>query len=167
MLSTLRVRDVMTEALLLLRAETAIDEAWRQLHDAGVTGAPVLNAKGRLVGVLSNHDLADPRRCFPEGPGTVGDIMTRLIYAVGAEDSELMAERLMINEISLRADFNSDRLRASDEFAARIDRARSARHVGEGYGIDLAASQRDHATEAPLGAKLSGVGAQARREQPV
>lgn len=60
MLTTLRVKDVMTEAILLLRAETSIDDAWEQLHDAGVSGAPVLDAKGKLVGVLSNSDLANP-----------------------------------------------------------------------------------------------------------
>jgi CBS-domain-containing membrane protein len=103
MLSTLRVRDVMTEALLLLRAETPIAEAWKQLHDAAVTGAPVLNAKGRLVGVLSNYDLADPRRRLPEGLGTVGDVMTRLVYAVRAEDPALTAVRLMLDENIHRA----------------------------------------------------------------
>jgi len=98
MFSNLRVRDVMTEALLLLRAETAIDEAWRQLHDAGVTGAPVLSAKGRLVGVLSNYDLADPRRRPPNGSGTVGEVMTRIVYAVRAGDPALAAVRLMAEE---------------------------------------------------------------------
>jgi CBS-domain-containing membrane protein len=103
MLSTLRVRDVMTEAILLLRAETSIDEAWRQMHDGRVTGAPVLDARGRLVGVLSNADLADPRRREPGGSGCVGDVMTRVVYAVRAEDSAITAVRLMAEESIHRA----------------------------------------------------------------
>jgi CBS-domain-containing membrane protein len=102
-LSTLRVRDVMTEAILLLRAEMSIDEAWQQLHDGGVTGAPVLDARGRLVGVLSNSDLADPRRRQPGDSGSVGDVMTRLVYAVRADDPALQAARFMADENIHRA----------------------------------------------------------------
>jgi CBS-domain-containing membrane protein len=103
MLATLRVKDVMTEAVLLLRAETSIDEAWQQLHDAGVSGAPVLDAKGRLVGVLSNYDLADPRRRLSGAPGSVRDVMTRVVYAVRAEDPAVAAVRLMADENIHRA----------------------------------------------------------------
>src|SRR4051812_20044465 len=96
MLDTLRVRDVMTEALVLLRAETKVDDAWHTLHDAGITGAPVLNARGALLGIISIADLADPRR---RGKATtVGDAMTRVVYAVRAEDPALAAVQLMLRE---------------------------------------------------------------------
>jgi predicted transcriptional regulator len=97
MLNTLRVKDVMTEALLLLRAEMPVDEAWSLLHDSGMTGAPVLDARGRLVGMLSFADLADPRRRQPEGC-YVADLMTRVVYAVRADDPVLSAVRLMEDE---------------------------------------------------------------------
>jgi predicted transcriptional regulator len=97
MLNTLRVRDVMTEALLLLRAEMSVDEAWSLLHESGMTGAPVLDARGRLVGMLSFADLADPRRRSPEG-GYVVDVMTRVVDAVRADDPVLSAVRLMEDE---------------------------------------------------------------------
>jgi CBS domain-containing protein len=103
MIGTLRVKDVMTQAVLLLRAETPIDEAWRELHEAGVTGAPVLDARGRLVGVLSNHDLADARSRNAGHPALAGDIMTRVVYAVRAEDSIVTAVRLMVDEDIHRA----------------------------------------------------------------
>jgi predicted transcriptional regulator len=103
MLNTLRVKDVMTEAILLLRAEMAIDDAWSLLHDGGVTGAPVLDARGRLVGVLSNTDLADPRRRHADVATRVGDVMTRVIYAVRADDAVLTAVRLMADENIHRA----------------------------------------------------------------
>jgi CBS-domain-containing membrane protein len=98
MLGTLRVRDVMTEAILLLRADTSLDDAWDQLHTAGVSGAPVLDAKGRLVGVLSNHDLADPRGRRFGASSTVGDVMTRVVYAVRADDPVVAAVRMMADE---------------------------------------------------------------------
>jgi hypothetical protein len=46
MLSILRVRDVMTKAILLLRAEMSVDEAWEHLHPGGATGVPDLE-RGR------------------------------------------------------------------------------------------------------------------------
>lgn len=98
MLKTLRVKDVMTEALVTLRADSSIEEAWESLHEAGVTGAPVLNEKGRVVGVLSNYDLADPRRRSQPGVATVGDVMTRVAYGVRADDPAFTAVRLMIDE---------------------------------------------------------------------
>jgi predicted transcriptional regulator len=98
MLQTLRVRDVMTEAILLLRTDMPVRKAWSVLHNAGVTGAPVLDARGHLVGVLSNSDLADPRRRQSGGSGLVGDVMTRVIYAVRADDPVLTAVRLMADE---------------------------------------------------------------------
>jgi CBS-domain-containing membrane protein len=97
MWNTLRVKDVMTEALLLLRAEMSIDEAWSLLHESGLTGAPVLDLRGRLVGMLSFADLADPRRRQPEG-GYVREVMTRVVFAVRADDPVLSAVRLMEDE---------------------------------------------------------------------
>jgi len=103
MLNTLRVKDVMTEAILLLRSGMSVDDAWSLLHDAGVNGAPVLDARGRLVGVLSNTDLADPRRRHPGAATCVADVMTRVVYAVRADDPVLTAVRLMADENIHRA----------------------------------------------------------------
>jgi CBS domain-containing membrane protein len=96
LLETLRVRDVMTEALVLLRAETPLDAAWQTLHGAGIGGAPVLDEHGRLVGVISLADFADPRR--RNVAMTVGDAMTRVVYAVRAEDPATAAVELMLRE---------------------------------------------------------------------
>jgi CBS domain-containing protein len=96
MLGTLLVRDVMSEALLLLRASTPLDEAWKTLHDAGLSGAPVLDYHGSLVGVLSLADLADPRR---RGQASVvGEVMTHVVYAVRATDPAWAAVHLMLRE---------------------------------------------------------------------
>jgi len=98
MLETLRVKDVMTEALLILRVDEPVDQAWQRLHDAGLTGAPVVSPEGRLLGVLSNSDLADPRRRHAGGAGAVGEMMTRMAYGVRPTDPVLAAVRLMLAE---------------------------------------------------------------------
>lgn len=55
-------RDVMRPAGFVLRES---DDAWlaaRQLFESGQTGAPVLDADGRLTGVVSQSDLAEHLR---------------------------------------------------------------------------------------------------------
>ena len=77
------------------------------LHAKSISGAPVLDPRGRLVGIASKADLADPRgRDVGEAAGltrAVKDVMTRVVYAVRADDSVLNAVRLMIAEDIHRA----------------------------------------------------------------
>lgn len=98
MLAAVRVKDVMTESPVFLRTVSDLDTAWTELHQAGVSGAPVLDDRGRLVGVISLSDLADPRRRKADGSATVSDAMTRVVYAVRPDDPVSIAMRLMIDE---------------------------------------------------------------------
>ncbi len=100
---TLLVRDVMTQAIVFLRATQTLEQAWEAFHRHSVNGAPVLSPGGRLVGIVTMSDLADPRRRHTPGACTVGDVMTKLIYAVRADDGVEMAARLMIDEDIHRA----------------------------------------------------------------
>jgi CBS domain-containing protein len=51
------VREVMTEDVLTFRPEDKVEAATRRLLDRGVDGAPVVDADGRVVGMLSTDDL--------------------------------------------------------------------------------------------------------------
>ena len=98
----LLVRDVMTQAIVFLRTTHTLDQAWDAFHRHSVNGAPVLSPGGRLVGMVTTSDLADPRRHRTE-PCTVADVMTKVIYAVRADDGVDLAARLMIDENIHRA----------------------------------------------------------------
>src|SRR3954463_11844896 len=52
-----KARDIMSSELLTVRPETTIEEALRMLVNNRVTGLPVVNAKGRMIGVVSEYDL--------------------------------------------------------------------------------------------------------------
>ena len=49
-------RDIMTESLVTLAADMSIFEAIRTLISVQISGAPVLDAEGRMVGMLSELD---------------------------------------------------------------------------------------------------------------
>jgi len=99
---TVRVREVMTEAVMFLDASQTQDRAWELFHAHGVSGAPVL-WHGNLVGVITRADLGDPRRRAPATAGMVADARTRVVFAVRASDAAMTAVRLMIDENIHRA----------------------------------------------------------------
>jgi predicted transcriptional regulator len=97
-----KVKHVMTAEVLFLRTSDSLREAWEILHAKCITGAPVVNGRGQLVGIVSKADLADPRHA-PADSNTVKDVMTHVVYAVRAGDSIISAVKLMVDEDIHRA----------------------------------------------------------------
>lgn len=58
-LHLVRVDDVMTRKLLVVRETEDLDEALRRMRAAGVRRAPVLSAEGALRGLLSFDDILE------------------------------------------------------------------------------------------------------------
>ena len=56
-LSRLRARDLMNREVVTLHPHDSLPEAARRLREANVTGAPVVDPTGRLVGILSATDV--------------------------------------------------------------------------------------------------------------
>lgn len=75
-----KVRDYMDTRVPTLRPEDDIIEAIDQLLEDGKTGAPVVDAAGRVIGILTEKDCL---RLVAEGSehhlprGTVAEFMTR------------------------------------------------------------------------------------------
>ena len=57
--------DLMSRDILQLSEDTPLREAARQLADAQISGAPVVDRRGRIVGVLSSTDFMK-HACHPE-----------------------------------------------------------------------------------------------------
>jgi CBS domain-containing protein len=69
---TLAVGDAMTRDPIVLRSDDALIDAARVFDEAHISGAPVVDAKGILVGVLSRTDLLHARateRLWERWPG--------------------------------------------------------------------------------------------------
>lgn len=64
-----QVRDVMTRGSLAVPPETRVNDAWQTLAEHRIAQAPVVDAQGRVVGLLLRADMA-PLDLLPE-PGAV------------------------------------------------------------------------------------------------
>ena len=53
----MRALDVMTTTVISVKPEMTVRDAAKVLVDQGISGAPVLDATGRIVGMLSEGDL--------------------------------------------------------------------------------------------------------------
>lgn len=80
------VRDFMVTGLVTLRPKMPIREAIDTLLKHRISGAPVVDEEGRLVGVLSEKDCLRvfAGAAFYKGdPGTVEEYMSRDIKTIG------------------------------------------------------------------------------------
>jgi CBS domain-containing protein len=95
----LTISDVMTQEVFTLSATTPAETAARELSMRGFTGAPVRDARGRLVGVLSRSDLSDPERHLGSlADKEVQDLMTPALFTLEPWESVTRASRLMVRE---------------------------------------------------------------------
>ncbi len=124
-LRSLRVADVMHTQVIVLQPHQSMAEAAQLFLRHGITGAPVVDDKGHVVGILSATDFVrrEARRCHcpptqlspvefqvvhdePCGPvhieesgeELVGAHMSRGVQTVAAADSLLQAARAMCAE---------------------------------------------------------------------
>ncbi len=88
MLKSIKVRDYMTRHLLTFRPETDLYEAIGRLLEHRVSGAPVVDGHGRLVGILSTDDclrhvVSDAY--YESSGGSVGGLMTAEVETISPE----------------------------------------------------------------------------------
>jgi CBS domain-containing protein len=57
MSDTTTAKDIMSTQLITIRDGDTIEEALKVLVNQGVTGLPVVDGKGKMVGVISEYDI--------------------------------------------------------------------------------------------------------------
>lgn len=111
----MKVSEVMSSDLITVRPDTRLKEAARLMIDASVSGLPVVDDDGRLVGIVTEADFVDQeaqhswgqRRSLLDplfGRGDraladadfVGDVMTGKVATIGVDDSLSAAARDMV-----------------------------------------------------------------------
>ena len=115
-LLALRVRDIMNERIVTVSESDSMTSAAKRLFDHDVTGAPVVDAVGKCVGILSASDFvgrdADQHptavlvRTNPDEPYQVESLndnlvkshMSPLVQTIGASATVIDAARIMCHE---------------------------------------------------------------------
>lgn len=89
-------RDVMSIDLVTISQDATVEEAIREIVAHGISGAPVVDDQGRLVGIISEFQLLEAIYTPEVKTRHVRDFMTREVLTV-AEDTILSdAANLMI-----------------------------------------------------------------------
>jgi CIC family chloride channel protein len=89
---TVPLRRVMSEPRLVIPAGTGAAEALAMIGDAGLPGAPVVNADGAFIGSLQSHILAGQVAGGEKGPaGRLADVEAMTLPADAHFDSAIEA----------------------------------------------------------------------------
>ncbi len=95
---SLYASDVMVKDVISVNESTPIKEVARLFSEKKITGAPVVNAQGDLVGVISETDII--RKTTSIGawsPSLAGQIMTKPVVTVSPNDTLQRVSELMYN----------------------------------------------------------------------
>jgi predicted transcriptional regulator len=104
-LADVRARDLMQEHVTTLNVDAPIREAVETLRGDGVSGAPVLDAAGKVVGMLSVSDIARPEHLEGDRINEVrGD------YDLGNPIGDAFEEERVEDEEFTRSDYSPEML---------------------------------------------------------
>ena len=98
---SVKVADYMTRKLITFNPATPLYEAMNQMLDHRISGAPVVDAGGALVGVLSEIDFLEAMikgSYYGDTEGTVGEVMTRGAQTIAADTDIYEASAIFVNE---------------------------------------------------------------------
>lgn len=92
------VKEIMTRNVLTVAPDAYVEDAAWGLTVRGIGGAPVKDAQGHVLGVVSKADLVDPaRHALANGHVTVEQVMTPALFAAKTSDTVLEAARRMVD----------------------------------------------------------------------
>lgn len=91
------VRDIMEPNVFWLAEDAPLERAAETLTERQISGAPVCDASGRIVGIFSKTDLAEYYGSANEGR-LVREVMTPEVVSVGPDDPIERAVQLMAFE---------------------------------------------------------------------
>lgn len=108
------MRDLMTEDVLTIRPDASLKEAARRMVESGISGLPVLDDEGLLVGIITESDFVkaegdrrvgwhragmlrflDRQHDIPSQERKVSDVMTTRVITVNPGADHAEAARIM------------------------------------------------------------------------
>ena len=101
MLHSIKAKDYMTANMVTLSPDTSVMEAIRILLDKGISGAPVVDKMGRLVGLLSEKDcmrVATHAGYYGEAGGKVSEFMSPEVITVEGDTSVIEIAKMFMEK---------------------------------------------------------------------
>jgi predicted transcriptional regulator len=92
-----KVRDIMEPDVFWLAADAPLTRAVEALAERQISGAPVCDASGKIVGMFTKTDLADYYGSAHEAR-VVGEVMTPTVVSIHPDDEMERAVKLMAFE---------------------------------------------------------------------
>jgi CBS domain-containing protein len=99
MLNSVAVKDYMAASLVTFKPDMDVLQAIHQLMENGISGAPVVDNLGNIVGILSEKDCLKValEASYNEGyGGTVSDYMSPNVITIDADSSVLDVARMFL-----------------------------------------------------------------------
>lgn len=115
-----RAKDFMTTDLVVLRPETSVHAAMKLLMESEISGAPVVDARGSVVGILTEKDCLRAIFCasyHQEPGGSVADYMSRQVHTIDAE-----MDLLEVIELFLRGPYRRFPVLAGTRLVGQLSR---------------------------------------------
>lgn len=88
----MKAREIMTQDVISILDEATIEDAARTLARNRISGLPVVDGSGNLVGLITEHDLISKQGRH------VSDIMTRGVISVSADTEIEQVQHLLTNQ---------------------------------------------------------------------
>jgi CBS domain-containing protein/ribosomal protein S27AE len=88
----MKAREIMTRTVISVQEDSTIEDAARTMSRQRISGLPVVNAEGALVGLVTEHDL------IAKSGRTVADIMSRGVITVTADTDVEQITHLLTNQ---------------------------------------------------------------------
>jgi CBS-domain-containing membrane protein len=136
----LKVKDIMTKKVYTVDFDASAEEAAWGLTRRQIGAAPVRNAEGDLVGMLTSADLVDPApHKWIKNEATVGDLMDPEVFAVYEDDPALAA----VHELATRNQHRLIVLDEDDKLVGIVSTMDVVRALDKGLSFDTASSPDD------------------------
>lgn len=88
----MKAREIMTRSVISIREDATVEDAARLLARNRISGLPVVNADGALVGLITEHDL------IAKQGRSVADMMSRGVISVSADTDVEQVQHLLTNQ---------------------------------------------------------------------
>ena len=92
----LRVSDLMSTALITVHAHEALNGAHAEMQVGVIRHLPVVDDRGRPVGVLSDRDILRARSS--RAPKRIAEVMTRGVVTIRPDEPAAKAAEIMLDE---------------------------------------------------------------------